>query len=189
MARWQLYTGLRVGELFRLTVHDIVQHDRARTSEPTAPHHVVRVIRKAGKRGYVLASERLFEETDIYRRLHRAAWLKRRRGADGSGEGALFVGPRGTAVRKNTYQQVIRLAGEDCGFVATTHLLRATYACVMLARLEQLAKAGTPVNPLLAVKILMGHEHISTTDRYLRAIAIDSYVLRDVLDSLLGESR
>jgi hypothetical protein len=35
----------------------------------------------------------------------------------------------------------------------------------------------------------MGHERISTTDRYLRAIAIDACVLTDALDSLLGETR
>ena len=64
-----------------------------------------------------------------------------------------------------------------CGFKATTHLLRATFACMMLARLEQLAKQGALINPLLIVKVLMGHEHIETTDRYLRAIAVDSCVL------------
>ncbi len=73
------------------------------------------------------------------------------------------------------------------GFAATTHLLRATFACTMLARLEQLAKQGTSINPLLIVKILMGHEHLETTDRYLRAVAIDVCSLGDVLDSLLGE--
>ena len=36
-------------------------------------------------------------------------------------------------------------------------------------------------------KILMGHEHIDTTDRYLRAIAIDVHVLSGVLDTLLGK--
>ena len=50
-------------------------------------------------------------------------------------------------------------------------MLRATFGCWMLARLERLAKQGADINPLLIVKILMGHEHIDTTDRYLRAIA------------------
>ncbi len=57
----------------------------------------------------------------------------------------------------------------------------------MLARLEQLAKQGASINPLLIVKILMGHEHLETTDRYLRAVAIDVCALGEVLDSLLGE--
>jgi site-specific recombinase XerD len=188
MARWQLYTGLRVSELLRLTVHDIVKHERARHGPTPATLHVVRLIRKACKHGYVIASESLFEETDCYIRLHRTAWhnrIARRRRTPG--DAALFIGRRGTAVRKNTYQQVIRITGDSCGFVATTHLLRATFACMMLSRLEQLAKAGAPINPLLIVKILMGHEHIETTDRYLRAIAVEAHVLTDALDSLLGE--
>jgi len=57
----------------------------------------------------------------------------------------------------------------------------------MLARLERLVKQGEDINPLLIVKILMGHEHIDTTDRYLRAIAIDIHVLSHVLDTLLTE--
>ena len=88
---------------------------------------------------------------------------------------------------KNRYQQVIHSTGRTAGFTATTHLLRATFACTMLARLEQLAKQGASINPLLIVKILMGHEHLETTDRYLRAVAIDVCALGEVLDSLLGE--
>lgn len=151
-----------------------------------AGHHTIRLIRKGRKHGYVIASESLFAETDSYISLHRAAWIHRasRRGHP-QVDPALFIGPRGTAVRKNTYQQVIGLAAQRCGFVATTHQLRTTFACMMLARLEQLAKTGVPINPLLVVKVLMGHEHIETTDRYLRAIAVDTHVLADVLESLL----
>jgi integrase len=186
MARWQLYTGLRVSELLRLTVHDILKHKTARRSRVAATHHTIRLMRKGRKQGYVIASESLFTETDAYIELHRAAWLHRsfRRSA-GQGESQLFVGPRGDKVSKNTYQQVVRLAAERCGFAATTHQLRATFACMMLARLEQIAKSGEPINPLLVVKVLMGHEHIDTTDRYLRAIAVDTHVLADVLESLL----
>jgi hypothetical protein len=36
------------------------------------------------------------------------------------------------------------------------------------------------------VKVLMGHEHIETTDRYLRAIAVDACALKEVLDTLLS---
>lgn len=186
MARWQLYTGLRVGELLRLTLHDILKHKAVRHPKITASHHTVRLIRKGRKQGYVIASESLFAETDSYIELHRAAWLHRSfRRSHTQAESALFIGPRGRAVGKNTYQQVVRLAAERCGFVATTHQLRATFACMMLARLEQIAKTGAPINPLLIVKVLMGHEHIDTTDRYLRAIAVDTHVLADVLDSLL----
>jgi integrase len=177
---------LRVSELLRLTVHDILKHKTVRRSQVAATHHTIRLLRKGRKQGYVIASESLFAETDSYIELHRAAWLHRSfRRSSGQAESQLFVGPRGGAVGKNTYQQVVRLAAERCGFAATTHQLRATFACMMLARLEQIAKSGEPINPLLVVKVLMGHEHIDTTDRYLRAIAVDTHVLADVLESLL----
>jgi integrase len=99
----------------------------------------------------------------------------------------LFVNRRGSAVRKNTYQKAIARAGDACGFRATSHLLRASFGCWLLARLEHLAKQGAVINPLLIVKILMGHEHLETTDRYLRAVAIDTTTLSDVLNTLLAE--
>jgi hypothetical protein len=70
----------------------------------------------------------------------------------------LFVNRRGSAVRKNTYQKAISRAGGACGFRATSHLLRASFGCWLLARLEHLAKQGAAINPLLIVKILMGHK-------------------------------
>ena len=59
MARWQLYTGLRVSELLRLTIHDILKHKTVRRSQVAATHHTIRLIRKGRKQGYVIASESL----------------------------------------------------------------------------------------------------------------------------------
>lgn len=186
MARWQLYTGLRVGELLSLTVSDVLKHAVARGSLRAPPHHVVEVIRKGRKSGYVIAAESLFQETTVYLAEQRRGWLNRatrkRRTVD---RGELFINSWGRPVKKNSYQQVIADIGKVCGFRATTHLMRSTFACMMLARLERLASQGAAINPLLIVKILMGHEQISTTDRYLRAIAVDTVVLTDVLNSLL----
>jgi integrase len=89
---------------------------------------------------------------------------------------------------KNAYQRAVRQAGRVCGFTATTHLLRATFACMLLARLEHLATRGAQVNPLLVVKVLLGHDHIETTDGYLRAVAVDPCVLKDALDTLLAQT-
>jgi integrase/recombinase XerD len=185
MARWQLYTGLRVGELPQLTVEDVLK-DTARGSGPQMSYRVIDVVRKGRKPGYVIAPASLLDETEVYLAQHRTAWIRRaarkRRAAVPS---ALFINRRGAPVCKNTYQQVIERAGEASGFKATPHLLRATFGCWMLARLEQLAKHGAAINPLLIVKVLMAHEHIDTTDRYLRAVAVDVPVLADVLDTLL----
>ena len=181
MARWQLYTGLRVSELLRLRVLDV-------TGRPpsTASHHTIEVTRKGRKPGYVIAPASLLDETSGYLSSYRKAWLQRaRRRGRAVEQAALFINARGAPAGKNAYQRVISRSGQACGFKATTHLLRATFACMLLARLERLASQGAAINPLLVVKVLMGHERIETTDRYLRAIAVDAAALKDVLDTLL----
>lgn len=186
MARWQLYTGLRVSELLRLEVRDVL----VRTSEKPqdAPYLSIDVLRKGRKPGYVIAPRSLLEETACYISQERSGWSRRAaRKRRGSARPELFVSRRGSPVCKNTYQHAIRRVAAVCGFRATSHLLRATFGCWLLARLERLAKQGEEINPLLIVKILMGHEHIDTTDRYLRAITIDVHVLSHVLDTLIGE--
>ena len=184
MARWQLYTGLRVSELLRLDVGKV-----AGRLPPAASHDVIEVLRKGRKRGYVMASVSLLDETASYVSQHRRAWLQRARHRRSNPEPcALFVNARGAAAGRNAYQRQVSRASARCGFKATTHLLRATFACMLLARLERLASGGAAINPLLIVKVLMGHEHIATTDRYLRAIAVDECTLTEVLDTLLTET-
>lgn len=183
VARWQLYTGLRVSEALRLKVSDVC--NGAAPSDETS--RIIDVLRKGRKSGYVIAPTSLLDETADYIDLHRRSWIERagRRRARREPE-ALFINRRGAPVNRNTYQQVIHRAGLDCGFRATTHQLRSTFACMMLARLERLATKDSAINPLLIVKVLMSHVHIETTDRYLRAIAVDTCVLSEVLDSLLA---
>ncbi len=186
MARWQLYTGLRVSELLRLSVNDITQHKRAGASTHDRAYRVIEVVRKGRKNGYVIASTTLLEETKAYLSQYRTAWLNRaRRKRHALPRSELFINRRGATVKKNTYQRAVHRAGEACGFEAMSHLLRASFGCMLLARLEKLAKQGAAINPLLIVKVLMAHEDIETTDRYLRAVAVDTHVLGDVLDSLL----
>lgn len=187
MARWQLYTGLRISELLRLRVKDVLVPEAARRSTSTAGYRVIDVLRKGRKSGYVIASMSLLEETAAYLAQYRHAWLRRAaRKRDATAQSALFINRRGTPVKRSTYQQAVQRAGQACGFKAMPHLLRASFGCMLLARLERLAKQGAAINPLLIVKILMGHENIQTTDRYLRAVAIDTHVLADVLDTLLA---
>ena len=87
MARWQLYTGLRVSELLRLRLADITKHRHR-----VAPYETIPVIRKGRKSGHVIASASLLDETAGYVAGHRHAWLQRaglrRRGAE---HAALFI--------------------------------------------------------------------------------------------------
>lgn len=185
MARWQLYTGLRVSELLRLGVKDLGGR-RASATE----HQTIEITRKGRKPGYVIAPAGLLDETASCLSGHRYVCLARaRRKGRATEHEALFVNARGAPAGKNAYQRAVSSAGRAGGFKATTHLLRATFACMLLARLQHLANQGVAINPLLVVKILMGHEHIETTDRYLRAIAVDACVLKDVLDTLLSQTQ
>ena len=185
MARWQLCTGLRISELLRLRVQDVTK--RSASSSSASSHHTIEVTRKGRKPGYVIAPASLLDETAAYQSGYRRAWLLRARRRGRSAEpAALFVNARGSPVGKNAYQRVISRTGQACGFKATTHLLRATFACMLLARLERLASEGAAINPLMIVKVLMGHERIETTDRYPRAIAVDAGTLKGVLDTLLS---
>jgi site-specific recombinase XerD len=187
MARWQIYTGLRVAELLRLSIADI---GKAGRDEDMSSARVVEVVCKGRKRGYVMASASLLDDTEVYRCQYRRAWLNRAARRRGRGDhNELFIGPRGIPVKKNSYQRVLRVTGAACGFRVTSHQLRATFACMMLARLEQLAAQGAAINPLLIVKVLLHHERIETTDRYLRAVAVDTNTLADVLNSLVPEGK
>jgi integrase/recombinase XerD len=186
MARWQIYTGLRIAELLRLSIADVGKADRG--DDPTSAR-VVEVVCKGRKRGYVMASASLLDDTEVYRCQYRRAWLNRPRRHGRGNSDELFIGVRGSPVKKNTYQRVLRVTGAACGFRATSHQLRATFACMMLARLEQLAAQGAAINPLLIVKVLLHHERIETTDRYLRAVAVDTHTLAEVLDSLVPEGK
>lgn len=182
MARWQLYTGLRVSELLRLDAKEI-----SRRCAVATVHQKIDVTRKGRKPGYVIAPASLLDETKGFQAVHRHAWLQR---ASRRGQvlecPSLFINARGVPASKNAYQRAISRAGLACGFKATTHLLRATFACMLLARLERLAADGAAVNPLLVVKVLMGHERIETTDRYLRVISAEAGSLQEVLDTLLS---
>jgi len=190
IARWQLYTGLRVSEALHLKMQDVFTSAASQTTVSASTYRVVDVMRKGRKAGYVIAPTSLLEETAAYRDRHRSAWqnraVRKRRKPTRT---ALFLNRRGSSVKKRHYQRVIQRAGQSCGFRATSHLLRSTFGCMMLARLERLAREGATINPLLIVKILMGHEHIDTTDRYLRAVAVDTHALSEVLDSLLSSRR
>ncbi|MGH8228096.1 MAG: tyrosine-type recombinase/integrase [Steroidobacteraceae bacterium] len=188
MARWQLYTGLRIGELLQLTLKDVLRQGAKSSSTIEAAYRQIDIVRKGRKPGYIIASRSLLEETAGYVAQYRAGWMKRATRKRGRPvQAALFLNRRGGPVKKNTYQQAIQRTSRTCGFRATPHVLRATFGCWMLARLEHLAKEGEAINPLLIVKILMSHEHIDTTDRYLRAVAADTRVLAEILDTLLEE--
>ncbi|WP_457355858.1 tyrosine-type recombinase/integrase [Roseateles sp. P5_D6] len=183
MVKWQAATGLRVSELLRLKTTDVV------SSATDAEGRLINVLRKGRKPGFVIAPAELLEESRAYVRLHRDLWIRRRQRKGRAGAGTeLFVGPRGSPVLKNTYQRAVRVAGSSCDFAVVSHALRATFACTLLAQLEKAVRDGADLNPLFIVKVLLGHERIETTDRYLRSIVVDDCALMEAIESLIPTS-
>ena len=178
MARWQIYTGLRVSELLRLKLSDV-----SRRPGSEDEHQYIDIVRKGRKRGFIIASKTLLDETEMYVSTYRQARANAGRMAQPQGQ-PLFLTSRGANPSKNWYQRQISAASRACGFKATTHTLRATFACMMSARLVALALGGDHINPLQIVRDLMGHEHIETTDRYLRAIDVHQASIFEALESL-----
>ena len=191
MARWQLYTGLRVSELLRLTVKDVLRTARRGPTIPArrglSSH---RRDAQGPQAGYVIAPTSLLEETDIYLAQYRTAWLKPcgPQAAASHPIRALYQPPRFGGKQEHLPASDPSHAAA-CGFKATTPLASRHLRLLDVARLEQLAKRGAAINPLLIVKILMAHEHIDTTDSYLRAVSIDTHVLAEVLETLLAGKR
>ena len=128
---------------------------------PLTAHHTIEITRKGRKPGYVIAPASLLDETDGYISGLRFAGSSARDAGDAPPTTTLFVNARGAPVSKNAYQRAVSRAGLACGFKATTHLLCATFACMLLARLETRPARGAKVNPLLVVKILLGHGRTS----------------------------
>ena len=76
MARWQLYTGLKVSELLRLRVQDALTPQANKTA-PDAPYRSIDVRRKGSASWCcVIASRSLLEETACYICQERVGWMR-----------------------------------------------------------------------------------------------------------------
>lgn len=182
IARWQLYTGMRISEALQLNLGDIQTKSQRRSIK-------IEICRKGRKHGYIIAPAPLIRATENYIATHRLAWQNRTASRRNTlNPEALFITSHGKRASKGNYQRAIRETSISLGFRCTSHTLRATFACTLLSKLESLSKSGASINPLMIVKILMGHSNIETTDRYLRAIYTDGCDVEAILEDLLGKN-
>lgn len=186
MARWQLYTGLRVSEVCALTHTSIP--DTSMMSEHDFRN--IHIVRKGRKRGAVIAPYSLLTETNHYIHGRREATIRRRIEKDTRYRRpvSLFLNMHGHSVSRNWYAKTLKSTAMALNIEATTHTLRATFACTMLMRLQCQVANGAAINPLLVVKMLMGHARLDTTDRYLRAVEIYQADLEGVLELLFQDT-
>ena len=185
MARWQLYTGARRAEVCDIKEHDIPELDSLRDSGILA----VPVTRKGGQEGNLYPSFALIRDTNNYITLEREALIKNRQKNEKSYQRPqpVFLNVNGEPCSKLWYASNVKRAAEAINCNATTHTLRATYGCVMLAKLKQVAaQMDDDTNILQALKILMGHKRTSSLDTYVRLLEIDKFDLNKHLDGLYG---
>ena len=185
MARWQLYTGARRAEVCDIKEHDIPELDSLRDSGiPPVP-----VTRKGGQEGNLYPSFALIRDTNNYITLAREAIIKSRQKKEKSYRRpqTVFLNGNGEPCSKLWYASKVKRAAEAINCKATTHTLRATYGCVMLAKLKQLGEQmDDDINILQVLKILMGHKRASSLDTYVRLLEIDKFDLNKHLDGLYG---
>ena len=185
MARWQLYTGARRAEVCDIKEQDIPELDSIHDSRVPA----VPVTRKGGQEGNLYPSFALVRDTNHYIVRAREAIIKRRQKKEKSYRRpqTVFLNGNGKPCSKLWYASKVKQAAEAINCKATTHTLRATYGCVMLAKLRQLAaQMDDDTNILQVLKILMGHKRTSSLDTYVRVLEIDKFDLNKHLDGLYG---
>jgi site-specific recombinase XerD len=134
-----LRAGLRVGEVVRLKVSDVL-------TPPTAhqPAHV-RVYGKGQKERMVLLT------VDAYAVLQ--AWLYQR---PASPHDTVFLNERSQPLSSSGIEWLLQGYGQSIGLAVTPHQLRHTFA-------RQLTEGGMP---LTSLSKLMGHAQVSTTQVY-----------------------
>lgn len=160
MAVLMLDTGIRVGELVKLTLWDLYFGDHPVRNLIVRPE-----IAKTGKERVIPISERLYESL---LKMHRNYWSKFK---DTEAHYAFFNELPTLPLSVRQVQRIISDAGSAAtGRKITPHTLRHTFATKLMR------KAPTPV-----VQQLLGHAQLSSTQRYQHPNQDD---LKNAIDSL-----
>jgi integrase len=167
---WALYTGAREHELCALEIDQIPPESHYRSGRL---YRLPLRVTKGSVPGDLYVPTFLLDETYRYIKLFgrrdvvRAAERRGKRVTS-----SIFLSRYGNALKPNSlyrnFKKALAAARIPDG---TFHDLRHTYAITMLDRL--MLAAATPEarvrNPLLALKVLMRHASLSSTEIYLRA--------------------
>lgn len=144
-------TGLRRAEVTALTIFDV---DLA--------GGLLRVQQgKGGKDRLVPLGEQAGKWLRMYLENVRPRLCRRKHGQDG--EAALLLGRDGKPLSRDALAMMVKMAGKAVGVRASCHTLRRTMA-------TELLKGGAK---LPAVAAILGHAHLSATQRYTKVASAD----------------
>ncbi len=140
-------TGLRLGELLGLDLDDV----DFRAKEITVRNG------KGGKERIVPAGHEALNIIKLY--------VEKRREIPGAERNALFLGVQGKRLNAGTMKQRLKRWKEKAGLKkrGSFHAFRHSFASHMLAR-------GAPI---LLIQRMLGHEKLSTTERYVHVFGDD----------------
>lgn len=187
-AEWALTAGLRRKEICGLKPAMIPDsHDLEPDDHPLVG--IALTVTKGGQPRTVYPPLRLIDRTNWYIGEDRARIVYRCRKRNGTYRppDSLLLTTVGTAMSPKTLTTIFARAFAAAGISGTLHWLRHTFAMVLLARLQILARDNPNLNPLKIVQVLMGHRSITTTAIYLRCVELYEREISDSLAWLYGD--
>jgi integrase len=176
--KWAVTTGLRRVELCRLN-KDVL--NGISFSGNNRKIMQLDVLRKGGRLVSTYLPAALMNDTSWYMKIGRA---QPKHGMDD----AVFLTKNGCRLQREHVSRVFRECADSVGSKATMHHLRHTFAVTVLQILQHQVSAGSEINPLKTLQVLMGHATLASTEIYLRALDVYSDEVAEALDFLYGAS-
>ena len=188
MAEWALATGMRPMEICALTLYQIPESiSLRRRDHPIFP--ISLTITKGNKPRDVHAPIQLLDRTHHYIDEVREQVIRAQRKHDSSyvpGD-SLFLGIRGQEINPKRMSAAFKKAFRAAGIQSNLYCLRHTFAIRTLKALTERQKNGENINPMLYLRIILGHASITTTEIYLRSLQLEPEKIADDITYLYGE--
>lgn len=176
---WGVYTGARLAEIHGLTV------DRVPHARPGLASSFVQVdlhVTKGRRRRWLWVPLELVDRTWRYIERDRRRLLRNSLRLP-----ELWVGRWGRPLTRSSIEGIFRHACLRVGVDGHFHILRHTYAIVMLRILTYVNRergiAGS-TNALKALQILLGHASLASTAIYLQSLEVDEPTMGSAMEAL-----
>jgi site-specific recombinase XerD len=176
---WGLSTGARLAEIHGLTV------DRIPRRRPGFASPFIQIdlhVTKGRRRRWLWVPLELVDRTWRYIERDRRRLLR-----NGGRPSELWLGRWARPLARGSIESIFRDACLGAGVEGHFHMLRHTYAIVMLRILTYVNRerglAGS-TNALKAIQVLLGHASLASTAIYLQSVEVDEPTMGSAIDAL-----